>query len=91
VGAKAGDAGGPASNQGKLKEAWPTVINLMVNGKPREVENNIDLQTYLTSFDVNLKFVAVGYNGEVIKKERFPEIVLKNGDVLEIVRPVGGG
>jgi sulfur carrier protein len=67
------------------------VINLMVNGKPREVENNIDLQTYLTSFDVNLKFVAVGYNGEVIKKERFPEIVLKNGDVLEIVRPVGGG
>jgi thiamine biosynthesis protein ThiS len=63
----------------------------MVNGKPREVENNIDLQTYLTSFDVNLKFVAVGYNGEVIKKERFPEIVLKNGDVLEIVRPVGGG
>ena len=67
------------------------MINLMVNGKPREVENNIDLQTYLTSFDVNLKFVAVGYNGEVIKKERFPEIVLKNGDVLEIVRPVGGG
>jgi sulfur carrier protein len=67
------------------------VINLMVNGKPREIEEKTNLQTYLTSFDVNLKFVAVGYNGEVIKKERFPEIVLKNGDVLEIVRPVGGG
>jgi len=67
------------------------VINLMVNGKSREVEENINLQTYLTSFDVNLKFVAVGYNGEVIKKGRFPEIVLRNGDVLEIVRPVGGG
>jgi sulfur carrier protein len=67
------------------------VINLMVNGKPREIEEKTNLQTYLTSFDVNLKFVAVGYNGEVIKKECFPEIVLKNGDVLEIVRPVGGG
>jgi sulfur carrier protein len=67
------------------------VINLMVNGKPREIEEKTNLQTYLTSFDVNLKFVAVGYNGEVIKKERFPEIVLREGDVLEIVRPVGGG
>jgi sulfur carrier protein len=63
----------------------------MVNGKPREIEEKTNLQTYLTSFDVNLKFVAVGYNGEVIKKERFPEIVLREGDVLEIVRPVGGG
>jgi sulfur carrier protein len=67
------------------------VIDLMVNGKSRKVEENLNLQTYLTSFDVNLKFVAVGYNGEVIKKEHFPEIFLKNGDVLEIVRPVGGG
>ncbi len=67
------------------------MINLMVNGKPREIEEKTNLQTYLTSFDVNLKFVAVGYNGEVIKKERFPEIVLREGDVLEIVRPVGGG
>lgn len=67
------------------------MINLKVNGKSREVEENLNLQSYLSSFDVNLRFVAVGYNGEVIKKERFPEIVLKNGDVLEIVRPVGGG
>ena len=67
------------------------MIDLMVNGKSRKVEENLNLQTYLTSFDVNLKFVAVGYNGEVIKKEHFPEIFLKNGDVLEIVRPVGGG
>lgn len=67
------------------------MINLVVNGKSRKVEENLNLQIYLTSFDVNLKFVAVGYNGEVIKKEHFPEIVLKNGDVLEIVRPVGGG
>jgi len=40
---------------------------------------------------LNLKFVAVGYNGEVVKKEAFPGLVLKDGDVLEIVRPVGGG
>jgi thiamine biosynthesis protein ThiS len=67
------------------------MINLMVNGKPREAEDNIDLATYLAAFDVNLRFVAVGHNGEVIKKEQFSKITLRDGDSLEIVRPVGGG
>ena len=67
------------------------MINLTVNGKPREAEDNINLEAYLTAFDVNLRFVAVGYNGEVIKKENFAGITLSNGDTLEIVRPVGGG
>jgi sulfur carrier protein len=67
------------------------MINLMVNGKPREAEDDIDLATYLAAFDVNLRFVAVGYNGQVIKKEQFPKITLRDGDSLEIVRPVGGG
>ena len=67
------------------------MITLTVNGKSREAEENTDLATYLSSFDVNLRFVAVGYNGEVIKKEQFSQITLRNGDSLEIVRPVGGG
>ena len=28
---------------------------------------------------------------DVLKKEEFPTVKLKDGDVLEIVRPVGGG
>ena len=67
------------------------MINLTVNGKPREAEENIDLETYLSGFDVNLRFIAVGYNGQVIKKDQFPRITLRDGDSLEIVRPVGGG
>ena len=67
------------------------MINLMVNGKTREVEEATNLEAYLVAFGLDLKFVAVGYNGEVIKKEAFAQVVLKNGDSLEIVRPVGGG
>jgi thiamine biosynthesis protein ThiS len=51
----------------------------------------VDLETYLMSFGLNLQFVAVGYNGEVIRKEEYAGLTLKDGDVLEIVRPVGGG
>ena len=67
------------------------VVELTVNGKPREIPQPQDLLSFLEGFGLNLEFVAVGYNGEVLDKEEFPRIVLKHGDVLEIVRPVGGG
>lgn len=67
------------------------MINLTVNGKPRSVEESIPLKDYLLSFGVKLDHVAVGYNGEVIKKEEYSKVSLSDGDVLEIVRPVGGG
>ena len=67
------------------------MINLTVNGKLRELEQAVDLASFLDDLGVNLQHVAVGYNGEVIKKEQYPEVELNEGDVLEIVRPVGGG
>ena len=67
------------------------MINLTVNGKPRVLEDSVDLVAYLISFGVNLKHVAVGYNGDVLKKESYVDVTLREGDVLEIVRPVGGG
>lgn len=67
------------------------MINLMVNGKPRALENSVNLAAYVASFGFNLQHIAVGYNGEVLRRERFAEVTLRDGDVLEIVRPVGGG
>ena len=67
------------------------MINLIVNGKSREVEEDTTLEAYLLTFDVNLKFVAVGYNGQVVKTDSYAVTKLQNGDALEIVRPVGGG
>ena len=67
------------------------MISLMVNGKAKELDAGIDLAAYLDSFGLNLQHIAVGYNGEVLAKDQFPEIKLRDGDVLEIVRPVGGG
>ena len=74
-----------------VAETIRAMIDLTVNGKSRPIEDSIDLETYLLSFGLNLQFVAVGYNGEVVKKESFADLTLKDGDVLEIVRPVGGG
>lgn len=35
--------------------------------------------------------VAVEYNGEILSRENFNNIFLKDGDVVEIVHFVGGG
>ncbi len=67
------------------------MITLKVNGKPREIEDELDLQSYLATIDVNMRFIAVGYNGQVVRKEDFGNVKLHPGDALEIVRPVGGG
>jgi sulfur carrier protein len=67
------------------------MITLRVNGKPREIDNGLDLQSYLSTIDINMRFIAVGYNGQVIRKQDFAAVQLNEGDALEIVRPVGGG
>ena len=67
------------------------MISLLVNGKSRSIDDGLDLEAYIASFGLNLQFVAVGYNGVVLKKEEYPAVRLREGDVLEIVRPVGGG
>jgi thiamine biosynthesis protein ThiS len=66
-------------------------MRLRVNGKARELEVSVDLVSFLEGYGVNLEHVAVGYNGVVLEKDQFPKVQLQEGDVLEIVRPVGGG
>jgi sulfur carrier protein len=67
------------------------VIELTVNGKPRTLERPLSLQAYLEGQGINPRIVAVEHNGEIVKRERYADTRLESGDVLEIVRMVGGG
>ena len=67
------------------------MIKLIVNGKSRDLADSQDLVSFLRSYQVDLQHVAVGYNGAVLEKQDYPGILLKDGDILEIVKPVGGG
>ena len=67
------------------------MITLTINGKRRELEGPTSLVDFLQSIGVNLQFIAVAHNGEVVDRESFPQIVLDEGDEVEVVRPVGGG
>ena len=67
------------------------VIALTVNGKVRKLDGPTALERFLRDLGVDIKFVAVAYNGTVLRREEFGEVILSEGDTVEIVRPVGGG
>lgn len=67
------------------------MIELQVNGKKVELEQATPLLDYLSSLGVDPRAVAVEHNGEIIERDRFPDTTLQAGDVVEIVRMVGGG
>jgi thiamine biosynthesis protein ThiS len=66
-------------------------MQLTVNGKAREVEGEPTLLDFLQAHDVNPRLVAVEHNREIVRRERFGEIRLREGDTLEIIHMVGGG
>ena len=67
------------------------MLELTVNGKPRTIEHPMSVLDFLAQLGINPHIVAVEHNGEIIRRERYGEAQLGQGDVLEIVRMVGGG
>ena len=66
-------------------------ITLAVNGEERSLDAPRTLAQFLTDLDFDPRTVAVEYNGEILKRARFAETELADGDRLEIVRFVQGG
>jgi thiamine biosynthesis protein ThiS len=67
------------------------MISVVVNGKEREIEDEIDLAGFLQALEIDPRAVAVARNGEVVPRGRHTEVTVREGDAIEIVRMVGGG
>jgi thiamine biosynthesis protein ThiS len=67
------------------------MIALQVNGKEVQLESPTPLVAYLEQLGVSPRAVAVEHNGVIIERESFETTTLGEGDVVEIVRMVGGG
>jgi thiamine biosynthesis protein ThiS len=67
------------------------MIKIKVNGKEKDISENLSISKFLNENKINCEGVFVGYNGSVIRREKRDEIVLKDSDVLEIIKIVAGG
>ena len=66
-------------------------IRIRVNGEDRRLAAGTALAAYLAAQNVPARFVAVAVNNAVVRRADHARVVLRDGDVVEIVRMVGGG
>ena len=64
---------------------------MTVNGKKESFDGPTALSEFLDARQVEQKMVAIGYNGHVVHKDNWGEVILNEGDVVDIVQMVGGG
>jgi len=66
-------------------------ISLTLNGKPRALPGDTPLLDLLAQLGVDRRTIAVAHNGEVIPRDTYESVILRDGDSVEVVRMVGGG
>ena len=66
-------------------------MTITVNGKPMDLPEGLSIDGLLARLNVRREYTAVAVNREVTPRSRYGNTVLKDGDKLEIVHPMGGG
>lgn len=67
------------------------VEKVKVNGAIESLEKVQTLYDYLTLKNFDLTKIAVEFNGKIVPKADYQNVMLKEEDTLEIVKFVGGG
>jgi len=66
-------------------------MKITVNGREMQVADGLSVETLLTQLAVKREFTAVAVNREITPKASYASVALREGDRVEIVRPMGGG
>jgi thiamine biosynthesis protein ThiS len=66
-------------------------MQITLNGERFELEVPMSVTALLEKLEIDPRRVAVEHNLAILKRHRFPEVVVGDGDRVEIVNFVGGG
>ena len=66
-------------------------MKIKLNGSWKEYPERLSVDAFLDKEEIRRDYMAVERNGKVLRKRLFPSILLEEGDVLEIIKLVGGG
>ncbi len=66
-------------------------MKIKLNGSWKEYPEPLSVDALLDEEEIRRDYMAVERNGKVLPKRLFSQTVLAEGDVLEIVKLVGGG
>jgi thiamine biosynthesis protein ThiS len=66
-------------------------VTITLNGERFEMPAPMTVDALLASLEIDPRRVAIEHNLNILKRHRFPEVVVGEGDTVEIVNFVGGG
>jgi sulfur carrier protein len=67
-------------------------MNVSINGSIKHLDGeNMTISTLVVILNLTGKRLAIEKNGEIVPKSQFADVLLQDGDKLEIVGAVGGG
>jgi sulfur carrier protein len=66
-------------------------VEIILNGEPYTVDQPLTIVALLERLEIDARRVAVEHNLTIIKRQRFPDVIVGDGDQVEIVNFVGGG
>lgn len=67
------------------------MITVILNGEEKKLEQPVNLTELLNTLQVDTTHIAVALNNEVIPKTDFNQTLIREGDRIEMMTPVGGG
>lgn len=73
----------------KLRRTFIVVITL--NGERFELERPLSVTGLLERLEIDPRRVAVEHNLTIVRRKTYDEVVIDEGDSVEIVNFVGGG
>jgi sulfur carrier protein len=66
-------------------------MEIRLNGKARQVADGITVSQLLDELKLQALRVAVQVNMDIVKRERYGEVVLQSGDTVEVLTFMSGG
>lgn len=67
------------------------MMKIVFNGKSRPIQGGICIQELLDQMKLDCQQVVVEHNRNIVPRQRLADIVLNDGDTLEVIHFVGGG
>ena len=66
-------------------------MQITCNGEAKEISANTTLASFISQMDLNPDTVVAECDGIIIKRDEYDTLILREGNVLELIRFVGGG
>ena len=66
-------------------------MKITCNGQTREIDHDTTLLVFIRDMDLNPDTVVAECDGRIVERESYDTLVLREGNVVELIRFVGGG